>query len=183
MSEIGNSHTDCFQFYDEHQVETHHTIIENNKCLGYFSQGMMIESDTHPDQTYLSDILVRNNIFAHGRSWAIAAGKAVGWPNTVVVNNIFADIGIMGVGIRGYKAKGGVVKNNIFYKCGNQPSPYFASHGAEIEGGHNIIFQSGRSPGFPDLVGVDPMFVDPEKNDFRLQSGSPAIDAAECLRR
>jgi hypothetical protein len=181
VSEIGNSHTDCFQFYDEHQIETHHTIIENNKCLGYFSQGMMLESDTYPDQTYLSDILVRNNIFAHGHNWAILAGKAVGWPNTVLVNNIFAYIDIMGVGIRGYKAKGGIVKNNIFYNCGNQPTPYFASHGAQMEGGYNLIFQSGKSPGFPDLVGQDPMFVDPEKNDFRLRAESPAIDAGECL--
>lgn len=180
-NEIGNSHTDCFQFYDEHRVYTHNTIIENNKCLGYFAQGMMLESDTYPDKTYLSDLIVRNNIFAHGQAWAIAAGKAVGWPNTIVVNNVFAYIDIMGVGIRGYKAKGGVVKNNIFYYCGNQPTAYFSSHGAEINGGHNIIFNSGRSPGFKDLVNVDPKFVDPENNNFRLQPGSPAIDAGENL--
>lgn len=180
-SEIGNSHTDCFQFYDEHQVQTHNTIIENNKCLGFFSQGMMLESDAHPDKTYLSNLIVRNNIFANGQAWAILAGKSVGWPNTIVVNNIFAYIDTMGVGIRGVKAKGGIVKNNIFYNCGNQPTPYFSSHGAEIEGGHNIIFKSGRSPGFNDLVGVDPMFVDPKNNDFRLQAGSPAIDAGERI--
>ena len=53
--------------------------------------------------------------------------------------------------------------------------------GAEIAGGHNIIFNSGRSPGFKDLVNVDPLFVNPEKNDFRLQAGSPAIDAGEHI--
>jgi hypothetical protein len=181
MAEIGNSHTDCFQFYDEHRVDTHNTIIENNKCLGFFAQGMMLESDTHPDKTYISNIIIRNNIFANGRNWAILAGKSVGWPNTIVANNIFAYIDIMGVGIRGYKSTGGIVKNNIFYYCGNQPTPYFSSHGAEIEGGNNIIFKSGRSPGFNDLVGADPMFVDPKNNDFRLQAGSPAIDAGEYI--
>ena len=179
--EIGTAHVDCFQFYDEHRVHTHNTIIENNRCLGFFHQGMMLESDAFPDETYLSNLIVRNNIFAHGGAWAIAGGKSVGWPNTIVVNNIFAYIRTMGVGIRGYKAKGGVVKNNIFYHCGNQPTPYFGSYGAEITGGHNIIFRSGRSPGFNDLVDLDPMFVDPEKNDFHLKAGSPAINAGECL--
>ncbi|MGD2097862.1 MAG: choice-of-anchor Q domain-containing protein [Desulfobacterales bacterium] len=179
--EIGKSHTDCFQFYDENRVHTHNTIIEKNICLGDFSQGMMLESDAYPDETYLSDLIVRNNIFAHGRAWAICGGKSVGWPNTIVVNNLFAYIRTMGVGIKGYKAKGGVVKNNIFYNCGNQPTPYFSSHGAEIEGGHNIIFNSGKSPGFNDLVGVDPMFVDAENNDFRLKPGSPAIDAGVSI--
>lgn len=46
-----------------------------------------------------------------------------------------------------------------------------------IENGMKSITYSGVAPVFEDIVDADPLFCSPEDYDFRLQAGSPCIDA------
>ncbi len=94
----------------------------------------------------------------------------------------------------GFHATGGVVVNNLFVNNGFE-TPEFKlgsySNGSVCSGDYNLVvgmpptFSTLRSsPSFSDahgLNGVDPIFVDPENGDFRLQAGSPAIGAGTAL--
>jgi hypothetical protein len=121
-----------------------------------------------------SHITFRNNVFAHGGAWGINVHYI---DYVTVENNTFYDIYYHGAGFRN-NSLNNVVVNNIFYNTGTS---YWASDGATLTGDYNLIFES-RDPnqaGPNDLIGVDPLLIDPPNNDFHLQPGSPAIDAGE----
>jgi hypothetical protein len=46
-------------------------------------------------------------------------------------------------------------------------------------GRYDITYSCGEMDPGPGTVGADPMFADPDRGDFHLQSGSPCIDAAD----
>jgi hypothetical protein len=169
-SETGDSHVDCFQTFDNNTDgdPIQNILIENNRCLGFFHQGFMGSASTH-NNTH--DIVFKNNIFAHGGSWGASVHEI---KNVVFFNNVFADIGYHGIGLR--DGATGTVKNNIFYEIN---SSYWSSSGGKIEGDYNLIYEARdpSEPGPHDIIGLDPLFVDLDNNNFALQAGSPAIDA------
>ncbi|MBU0755634.1 MAG: right-handed parallel beta-helix repeat-containing protein [Planctomycetes bacterium] len=170
-SEIGSSHVDCFQTFDNNTdgAPISNVLIENNICLGFFHQGFMGEADFYNNT---SNITIRNNIFAHGSSWGVCIDSNI--KNVVVLNNIFADIGYHGCGFRNNAT--GRVLNNIFYNVGTS---YWANGGAVLEeGDYNLIFNATAPPvsGPHDLIGLDPRFADFSNNDFTFHIESPAID-------
>lgn len=71
------------------------------------------------------------------------------------------------------------IKNNIFYSDGSSPY-FFASTGAPaptVTMDHNLYFNNGAPPAADTApVTGDPMFILPSALNFRLTSGSPAID-------
>jgi len=104
--------------------------------------------------------LVYNNII-----WGHAGyGIEVAWrspSNTMVYNNtIYKNAG--GIHI-GDDSTGAIVKNNISYQ---NPS---------------TVTNTGIGSVIANNSGADPKFVDPTANNFRLQLGSPAIDAGVAL--
>lgn len=177
--EIGSSHVDGFQTFDNNGNFARNIIIEGNRVLGFYHQGIMIGNAT---EGAIANITVRNNIFANSSSWGICA---YGVSNLKVYNNVFAYIDSSAIGLRAY-TDGPVttaeIKNNIFYVFG---APYWTEGGSTVDASNNILYKGSGSldPGrYPkDICNQDPIFLDPARLDFRLQSGSPAIDAGVPL--
>ena len=187
QSEIGPSHTDGFQTFDNNGEFAQHVLIENNILTGFYHQGFMGEAAFHGNSF---DITFRNNIFEGSQSWGLAISDRL--RDVKAYNNVFANITNHGVGLT--NGAQGEVYNNIFFNGG---SNYWADDTSTLTaGGYNLISKS-HYPNYKtatDLVDIDPRFVDPANllgNDglpftaddgFHLQSNSPAIDAGVDLR-
>ncbi len=168
FNEIGGAHVDCFQTFDNNGEHAHNVTIDGNICYD-FHQGFMGEAAYYHN---ISDITFSNNIFAHGGAWGLCILEI---QNVTVVHNIFADIAYHGAGFR--DGATGYLWNNIFYNAG---SNYWASDSGVVEGNHNILFstEGNIDPGdFPnDLVNIDPLLIDPARDNYHISMGSPAID-------
>jgi len=176
--EIGPAHLDCLQVFDSNgevgkRIEVCYNVEHD------FHQGLMGECKKTQDN--VSDWTFHHNIascpgsaqgFVEG-AWGLCA---VGIPRVQVLNSTYYSIKWYGVGITEKKAEGGVIRNNIFQKIDEALKTKDAAPTQD----HNIVFQCGkRDVGSKNLVDVDPKMVDPEKGNFRLQKGSPAIGAGE----
>jgi hypothetical protein len=186
QEEIGGSHTDAFQTFDNNGEYVHHCVIEGNFITDFYHQGFMGEADYYSNSY---DITFRNNVFEGATSWGIAAVDNI--KDVKIYNNLFINMGTHAVGIR--RGASGEVYNNIFYNAGTN---YWADDNSTLNGsGYNIINRPNR-PNYSvstDMVGVDPLLIDPANllgpdgvpftsdDGFRLQSNSPAIDAATDL--
>jgi hypothetical protein len=168
FDEIGSAHVDCFQTFDNNGEYAYNILFDGNVCYD-FHQGFMGESAYYGNT---SDLTFQNNIFAHGGAWGLSVHQI---RNVTVVHNVFADIRYHGAGFR--DGATGVVRNNIFYNAG---SNYWASDGGTVEGSHNLLYQTDgtvAAADFPaDLVNLDPLFFDPDIDDYHILPGSPAID-------
>ena len=188
-SEIGGAHTDCFQTYDNNGEYVTNLLIENNRCIGFFHEGLMSESGF--SATPSKDWVIRNNVFTDGTSWAL---NFHGIDNVKILNNTFINIAANGVGFLGPKSNvpysnrktTGVISNNIFYNTGSwQGAVYFANGGTINEAKNNLVFKSGTTlpqSAFPnDVINKDPKFSALATGDYSLAIGSPAIDAGANL--
>jgi hypothetical protein len=172
FGEVGSAHVDCFQTFDNNGEHVHNILVEGNTCF-VFHQGFMGEASFHENSSHVT---FRNNVFAHGGAWGIDVHQI---DNVTVQNNTFYDITHHGAGFRNNSLNNAVI-NNVFYDTGTS---YWASDGATLSGDHNLIFEA-NDPGQlgpNDILDMDPLFVDPENNDFHLQENSPAIDAGQTL--
>lgn len=187
--EIGASHVDCFQTYDNNASEAHDILFEHNMCVGFVHQVFMMEGNGASH----SNIIIRYNVFQGFTAWGVAAHNI---QNLQVYNNTWVGLGteepnytIHGVGFR--DGTTGVVKNNIFTKI---TAPYWHDETSSYTNGYNLTFECRDEPGpsaLSDLLDVDPRFENPSAifgpdgtawtadDGLQLQPGSPAIHGGQ----
>jgi hypothetical protein len=85
--------------------------------------------------------------------------------------------GVTGLNIR--------IRNNVMYQLGSEPFGNGGGWNSTYVSGSNNIFRSTGSVGAPSFttgnLTSDPLFLNLALNNFRLQSGSPAIDAGVAV--
>lgn len=164
------------------------TVVRNNlihdvSVFGYGGWGLYTDEGS-------SDIVLESNVVYRCQSAGFHQHYG---ENNLVYNNIFA------LNHDGQMARtrpethlGFVLTNNIIYfNSGRLFSGNWSSNGFQID--HNIYFDTRAGPSHPPLDGLlkfedwhalghdlhslffDPLFVAPEKGDFRLRANSPAL--------
>ncbi len=179
----GNSkaHIDCFQTWGPAQNIT----LDGNKCenQNYGMQGLMVEQIYPP----VSKFKIMNNIFTtQGASVLFTNKDSQPYLRDIkIINNTFYKSGWHSIFIRGVKeAK---IYNNLFIDCGGHKWSSIGKGGInEFKAGFNAHYMTnGRYPaGKPkasDLWQVNPLCINIEKQNFRLQHNSPLIDAGVNL--
>jgi len=139
------------------------------------------------------NMVIRHNIFAHNKNHD-TIGISTPHENLRIHNNIFYNerIAIDHTGDHYKRAKKGnrfgdvpstvLIKDNIFVGCGTaidkalvKPKPT-----DKVVIDRNLFFDCAPA-GRNAIVGKDPLFRDPAKLDFRVQTGSPAIVAGHDI--
>jgi hypothetical protein len=130
-------------------------LIENNLVYRLKSAGF--------HQHYGRNNMVRNNIFALGREFQIMRSRAEEHLSFTFTNNIvyWKQGELLGSNWSGSNYK---LDYNLYWNAAGRPFNFagmtleqWREHGQDV---HSII--------------ADPMFVDPDRGDFRLKPGSPA---------
>jgi uncharacterized protein YjdB len=168
-------------------------IIEGNWVhdIGRFAAG---ENGCQPGNDYWmnhdhgvyngqgTNVIIRNNVFYNiTRGWGIQRyGSTV--DQLYIVNNTFAfpNPNRDGQIILAATTTNLYIQNNIFYLPGQNVGISGTSSGAHID--HNLSTGTVGGGGTgSNIENTDPKLVNPSALDFRLQAGSPAIDAGAIL--
>jgi len=114
--------------------------------------------------------VIRNNIVFHNKNWGIRSNSddnLEGDVDNIIENNTVYANGYQG--LYTYDGQQDVFRNNI-------------SFGNRGEGGYpGDAFIGSGNASITNLLGVDPLFVDPTIADFHLSPESPAIDAGNAI--
>ncbi len=131
------------------------------------------------------NFVIRNNIFdGHGEAFGIALWSGKPLKNVKIVNNLLLRTNrdktwVTGIFNGNKGGSGYVIRNNVIDGlCGDPGFP------KDTLFSHNIYtrlarWQENRDLGPGEMVEKDlgKIFVDPDRHDYRLRPGSPAIDA------
>jgi len=113
-SEVGTSHVDGWQVFNNDGKVAKNIVIENN-IVESFDQGIILEIN-EPPASAIDNILIRNNVF-DGRYADGHLGGSFGilteGHNIHIYNNLFANLNSHGVAY--WTDASGIVRNNIFY--------------------------------------------------------------------
>lgn len=135
----------------------------------------------------LGNNTIQGNVFsANGERGCFCSSNS---SNNSWINNIFNGVGLDGHSALEINGTNQNVFNNTFYGNGGIAIEVQSGSGHRVQNnicrnnGTNTVTISGGSvaANSHNLIGTDPLFVNPGAGDFRLQAGSPAIDAGVDL--
>jgi len=176
--EIKTAHVDCLQTFTNNGEIAMDVLFEHNSCFD-FHQMCMVESAPHLGS-------VRGWIFRHNIISANSPTMRGGWgPDIVqtldvtIENCTISTVNWACIGLRGQESTGGVIRNNILCEAQRAVDDRMDFSPANPVMEYNLTFKTAPLAGETNTNGKDPLFVDPEKRDFRLRRGSPAIGAGQ----
>ncbi len=177
-----NPHIDCFQTFAAapYKEPASNVILEQNHCVNAQATG----AQKHGSGVMIngaSGITIRNNIITAyvGVNGSYSSGL------TILENTFTSDLMLPTAynpaGITFTSVSSSTIKNNILYDMPGHLIYLVSVTG--LSAGKNLEYRSDGKPLWTtstyshvnDLWGVNPLFVSP--TDYRLQAGSPAIDA------
>ena len=149
--------------------------IRNNLIYNNLRSGIVCGLWSEPNVESLNLEVINNTLVSNGSSDQGAGIRNDSDGRVLIMNNIVAYnyvTGIRAKGCRGYSYNL-VFANGDTGNCCDDPhsAPYWIER---------FQFQGCRERGEKDLI-CDPLFVNPDKYDFRLQDKSPAIDAGKDM--
>ncbi|MBN1945241.1 MAG: lamin tail domain-containing protein [Bradymonadales bacterium] len=152
-------------FYGEAQ---RNTIRQNQYGIS------LSENPTHP--LIANNLILFNNLTGI-RIFTDSSPTVI--HNTIIGNGFGANLDACGGGVCSYMTTDDVVVNNIIVSnnAGIIRQTYAASANYNnLVWGNTIDYADLAAPGSGD-ISLDPLFLNPGAGDFRLRTGSPAIDA------
>lgn len=167
-------HTDCFQSWKDTapRSQAHDITFDGNVCV------LSWDDDPQVSKAFQFGSVVNATVINNVSRTRMAAVVQDGSRGIQFVNNTFIGDGSLSWGIELNKNVTSItVTGNIFYHQENGYGYLITKSGVTGTFGGNCVYATTRTPpGSPrpgDVWGLDPLFVDYDNDDFRLQSGSP----------
>lgn len=160
--------------------------LRNVRISGNFATdggGLSCSSSSNP---LLESVLIVQNSAAYGGGVEILFSSSPIFKNVTIANNssalslggIYCNVSLDPILINS------IVWNNplaaVYFETINSPNSITVSY-SDIEGGRSGIKDNnhGTVNWLDGNINSDPLFINPEGGDFRLQSGSPCIDKGD----
>jgi hypothetical protein len=121
--------------------------------------------------------LIYNNQVTNNGGGVYAQEDALIINNTIVGNNANNNGGGINIGIG--EGTITIINNIVANNTGGGITGIRDNSSATIDGGYNNIFNNTYNVTLPQTTEVDPEFVNPANNNYRLQATSPNIDAGD----
>ena len=176
--EIKTAHVDCLQTFCNNGEIAMDLFFEHNTCFD-FHQMCMVESAPHIGS-------VRGWTFRHNIVSPNSSAMRGGWgpdivqtPDVTIENCTISTVNWATIGLRGKESTNGQIRNSILCDAERAVDDTMDFTPAKPVIEYNLTFKTASVSGEHNLNGQDPLFVDPEKRDFRLRKGSPAIGAGK----
>ena len=179
FKDLGRCHVDVFQSFSENDDDFYDIIFEQNFIKDFEGQMFMIDNSK---KKKFENIIVRNNLYVNVKS----AGQSYVGPiyiyNNTYVNSGYGNSWVISLRYNPDRGTPGlsVIKNNIFYNCGNPEQNhtgwYRSNKEHKYEADYNLVFPKKKKFNEENGInGKDPLFT--SESDYHLQPQSPAIDS------